>query len=467
MATDNIPSGAAPRIAIVTTDESVQQAAQEVLASVFHTTLLSSGDQVLPLLAEVSVEAVILDLESAQTSDDETLKLVRTLRHHDENLVLLGFTRSHNKASRNRFEQAGIGHCFVAPVDFEEVQAVLHGALEERSAEIKNRSLREEARARNSFCQMIGGSEPMRLVYDAISRVAESNVNVLVRGESGTGKELAAQAIVACGPRRDKPFVSVNCAALPESLIEAELFGHEKGAFTDAHESRAGHIESANGGTLFLDEIGTLGLALQSKLLRVLEQRVVQRIGSRTSKKIDFRLIAATNEDLEQAVHTGRFREDLYYRINVVPIILPPLRERPGDVAILLDHFLRMYCAANRLPLKRLDSDALEILEEHSWPGNVRELENLVQRLVIMGSGAVIAAKHLPQQILYNSTARQEALLIPEEGISFDQEIARIELAYLQAALRRTGGKKVAAAGLLQINPQKMKYLCRKYGLQG
>ena len=164
-------------------------------------------------------------------------------------------------------------HCFVAPVDFEEVQAVLHTALEERSAEIENRRIREEARSRNSFCQLIGGSEPMRLVYDAISRVAESNVNVLVRGESGTGKELVAQAIVTSGQRRDKPFVSVNCAALPESLIEAELFGHEKGAFTDAHESRAGHIESANGGTLFLDEIGTLGLALQSKLLRVLEQR--------------------------------------------------------------------------------------------------------------------------------------------------------------------------------------------------
>jgi DNA-binding NtrC family response regulator len=352
-------------------------------------------------------------------------------------------------------------------VDFEEVQAVLHTALEERSAEIENRSLREEARARNSFCQMIGGSEPMRLVYEAISRVAESNVNVLVRGESGTGKELVAQAIVTSGPRKDKPFISVNCAALPESLIEAELFGHEKGAFTDAHESRAGHIESANGGTLFLDEIGTLGLSLQSKLLRVLEQRVVQRIGSRTSKKIDFRLIAATNEDLEQAVHAGRFREDLYYRINVVPIVLPPLRERPGDVAILLDHFLRMYCGANSLPLKCLDPDALEILEEHEWPGNVRELENLVQRLVIMGSGAVITAKHLPQQILYSSTAKQEALLIPEEGISFDQEIARIELAYLQAALRRTGGKKIAAAALLHINAQKMKYLCRKYGLQG
>jgi DNA-binding NtrC family response regulator len=467
MATDNIPTGAAPRIAIVTTDESVQRAAQEILASVFHTTLLGSGEQVLPLLAEASVEAVILDLETAHASDDEMLRMVRTLRDHDENLVLLGFTRSHNKTWRNRFEQAGIGHCFVAPVDFEEVQTVLHGALEERAAEIKNHSLRVEARARTSFCQMIGGSEPMRLVYDAISRVAESNVNVLVRGESGTGKELVAQAIVASGPRRDKPFVSVNCAALPESLIEAELFGHEKGAFTDAHESRAGHIESSNGGTLFLDEIGTLGLALQSKLLRVLEQRVIQRIGSRTSKKIDFRLIAATNEDLEQSVHAGRFREDLYYRINVVPIVLPPLRERPGDVAILLDHFLRMYCAANGVPLKRLDSDALEILEEHHWPGNVRELENLVQRLVIMGSGAVITATNLPQQILYSSTAKQEALLIPEEGISFDEEMARIELAYLQAALRRTSGKKVAAAALLHINAQKMKYLCRKYGLQG
>ena len=467
MTMDTIPTGAAPRIAVVTTDESVQLAAQEVLASAFHTTLLGSGDQILPLLEEASVEALVLDLETACESTQETLRLVRQLRERDEHLVLLGFTRSNNKASRSQFEQAGIGRCFVAPVDFEDVQNVLRSALEERTAEIENRKLREEARGRNSFCDLIGGSDPMRLVYDAIGRVADSNVNVLVRGESGTGKELVAQAIVASGSRKDKPFISVNCAALPESLIEAELFGHEKGAFTDAHEARAGHIEAAHGGTLFLDEIGTLGLTLQSKLLRVLEQHVVQRIGSRTSKKIDFRLIAATNEDLEQAVRAGRFREDLYYRLNVVPIVLPPLRERPGDMAILLDHFLRMYCAANGLPLKRLNADALEILEEYHWPGNVRELENVVQRLVIMGSGAVIAATHLPQQILYNSTARQEALLIPEEGISFDEEMARIELAYLQAALRRTGGKKVAAAALLQINAQKMKYLCRKYGLQG
>ena len=236
MVMDPIPTGAAPRIAVVTTDESVQLAAQEVLASAFHTTLLGSGEQILPFLDEVSLEALILDLETTYASDHEMLGLVRKLRARDENLVLLGFTRSHNKTARHQFEQVGISHCFVAPVDFEEVQSVLHRALEARSSEIENRRLREEARGRNSFCQLIGGSDPMRLVYDAIGRVAESNVNVLVRGESGTGKELVAQAIVATGPRRDKPFVSVNCAALPESLIEAELFGHEKGAFTDAHE---------------------------------------------------------------------------------------------------------------------------------------------------------------------------------------------------------------------------------------
>ena len=188
IAMDTIPTGAAPRIAVVTTDESVQLAAQEVLASAFHTTLLDSGEQVLPLLAEATVEAVILDLETAHASDDQMLRLVRQLREHDEDLVLLGFTRSHNKTSRRQFEQAGIGQCFVAPVDFEEVQAVLRAALEERSAEIENRRLREEARERNSFCQLIGGSEPMRLVYDAISRVAESAVNVLVRGKAAREK---------------------------------------------------------------------------------------------------------------------------------------------------------------------------------------------------------------------------------------------------------------------------------------
>jgi len=302
----------------------------------------------------------------------------------------------------------------------------------------------------------------MLRVYQAIQAVSDSNTSVIVRGESGTGKELIARAIVQTSSRRDKPYVCLNCSAIPESLIESELFGHEKGAFTGADSARPGLIESAHGGTLFLDEITTLDHSLQSKLLRVLQERVVQRVGGRAAKKIDFRLIAATNDNLEELVKQGRFREDLYYRINVVPIFVPPLRERKGDIPLLIDHFLRLYSAANNRPLKQLEPETLEIMEDYSWPGNVRELENIVQRLVVMSNGARIQATHLPQQLLFSSAASQEAILIPEEGVNFDAEMERIELAYLTAALNRTKGRKSAAAALLHIDPQRMKYLCRK-----
>ncbi|HEU5451839.1 MAG TPA: sigma-54 dependent transcriptional regulator [Terriglobales bacterium] len=314
-----------------------------------------------------------------------------------------------------------------------------------------------------SFHFLIGGSEPMRRVYQAIARLAASDTTVIIRGESGTGKELVARSIVAAGPRHDKPFISLNCAALPEPLIEAELFGHEKGAFTGAHTARPGQMEMAHGGTLFLDEIGTLGLELQSKFLRVLEDRVVTRLGGRTTKRVDFRLLTATNEDLEALVKAGRFREDLFYRIHVVPLMLPPLREREGDIALLANHFLRLVCATNNVPLKRIEPEAMDVLEAYTWKGNVRELENLIQRLVVMVEGPAITLSDLPEQILLASNTTQEALLIPEAGIDFDEEMARIEVAYLGAALRRSGGKKIAAARLLKIKPQKMKYLCRKY----
>jgi transcriptional regulator with PAS, ATPase and Fis domain len=285
---------------------------------------------------------------------------------------------------------------------------------------------------------------------------------VVLRGESGTGKELVASAIVQTGNRRDKPYICLNCSAIPESLMESELFGYEKGAFTGAEGAKAGLIESADGGTLFMDEITTLDHGLQSKLLRVLQERTVQRVGGRSAKKIDFRLIAASNDDLEELVRQGRFREDLYYRINVVPIFIPPLRDRRGDIALLVDHFLRIYCAANHKPLKQLDPEALEIMEDYSWPGNVRQLENMAQRLVLMNDSAIIRAARLPQQLLQSSTAGQEAILIPPDGVDFDAEMGRIELAYLTAALHRTGGRKTAAAALLHIDPQRMKYLCRK-----
>ena len=318
-----------------------------------------------------------------------------------------------------------------------------------------------------SFHFLIGGSESMRRVYQAIVRVAHSETTVILRGESGTGKELVARSIVAAGPRAEKPFISLNCAALPEALIDAELFGHERGAFTGAHASVPGQIELAQAGTLFLDEIATLSLELQSKLLRVLEYHTVTRLGGRTAKRVDFRLLTATNEDLEAMVQAGRFREDLYYRINVAPIMLPPLSEREGDIPLLTDHFMRLYCASNDVPFKRLNQDAMDVLESYGWPGNVRELENLVQRLVLMVEGPVITVEDLPSQLLLYSNVKQESLLIPPEGITFDEEIARIEVAYLEAALRRTQGRKVDAARLLRVKPQKLKYLCRKYQIGG
>ena len=456
----------ARRIAIVTTDESVLPDVEKFLAPNFNTTFLNNPDDILPLLTQVPLDAILLDVDTVAGSTAQGLEVLQELRGMSEDFVLIALTRSHSHSVRRKATEAGADDFFVAPVDFDELRLVLERALDQRRIAIENRRLREQIAQKYSFCELIGGSEPMRRVYDAITRVADSTTTILIRGESGTGKELVARALVMTGPRSEQPFISLNCGAIPESLIEAELFGHEKGSFTGADASRAGHIEAAHGGTLFLDEIGSLPLPLQSKLLRVLEERTVQRIGGRGTKKVDFRLITATNEDLEQAVRGGRFREDLYYRIHVVPIFLPPLRERQGDLPLLADHFLRIYCAANDLPLKRFESEAVEILEEHSWPGNVRELENLIQRMVLMVEGGSITVKHLPQQILMDSTVGHESLLIPEKGIDFDKEMARIEAAYLQAALRRAGGKKVTAAHLLRINPQKMKYLCRKYRIE-
>src|SRR5262249_52135149 len=432
---------------------------EESLVPIFHTTVLNPSEPVLATVAEMPVEAALVDLDGGDGAPQIGLEIVQQLRGLDPTLVLFALTRSRSKAIRTSAKKSGANEFYVAPVDFSQLRIVLQHALEKRRREIERLELQQKAVSGYSFCGLIGGSEPMRRVYDAIGRVADGSATVLVRGESGTGKELVAQAIVASGNRRDRPFISVNCAALPESLIEAELFGHERGSFTGAHESRAGHIEAANGGTLFLDEIGTLGLSLQSKLLRVLEQRIVQRVGAKSGKKIDFRLVWAANEDLETAVKAGRFREDLYYRINVVPISLPPLRERKDDIALLVNHFLKFYSEANSLPTKRIDTEALGVLEDHPWPGNVRELENLLQRLVLMIREPRITIKHLPQQVLYASNATQESLLIPEEGLSFDEEIARIEVAYLQAALRRTKGQKTAAAILLRMDRQKMKYL--------
>jgi DNA-binding NtrC family response regulator len=453
------------RVLLVTTDKDALAEFRQVLPASLESILVPSVEAMFTEIERASTDAVILDLDVIATTVSSAVTRLKEIRDSYQDLVIVALTRSRNRAERLKAQKAGADEFFEAPIEAQELKVVLEHAIAKRRLEIEDRQLREEVEEKYTFGEIIGGCEAMQAVYDAISRVAKSNSTVLIRGESGTGKELAARAIVTLSKRSEKPFISLNCGALPESLIESELFGHERGAFTGADSARAGHVELADGGTLFLDEISSLGLGLQSKLLRALQEKTVTRLGGKNPRKIDFRLIAATNDNLEEMVHAGRFREDLYYRINVIPIDLPPLRGRQTDIPILIDHFLRVYCTANDVPLKQVDPDVLEVLEDYSWPGNVRELENLMQRLSLMVSDAVIRLKHLPQSILQASSAKQEALLIPEGGVSFDEEMSRIEVAYLQAALQRTGGRKAAAAALLRIPPQKMKYLCRKYGL--
>ena len=437
------------------------QARLIIAANGFEITPFSSAREFLNKSKAADFAAVLLDVEEEGATIERAALIVKSLSEAALEIPVVVLARP-RRGFGARLKAAGADEVVQWNIEPEQLQEALTQILTARAEAVESERQRKSAE-RYQFRELVGTSEAMMLVYEAIHRVATTNTTVMIRGESGTGKELVARAIQASGPREAKPFVAVNCAAIPETLIESELFGYEKGAFTGASQAHEGHFEAAHTGTIFLDEIGSLSLGLQGKLLRVLEEHTIQRIGSKKPQRIDFRLITATNEDLEEMVRAGRFREDLFYRIHVVPIFLPPLRERIEDIAPLVNYFLGMYCVLNNLPEKRVEPDVLEVLEDYPWPGNVRELENLVQRLVLMTDGKLITVRHLPQHLLYHSTASQEKLLIPDEGIVFDEEIARIETAYLQAALRRTEGKKVAAASLLHISPQKMKYLCRKY----
>jgi DNA-binding NtrC family response regulator len=457
--------GDAYSVAVVTVDTAEFAEMRRGLLPEFRVTLADTESSIKDAVEDPGIRAMLLDLDSIGDAAAEGIEVLQAIRAIRDDIVIIALTKSRERNLPLHASQAGADEFVLSPVNYEELRAVLSRAVEKRALELEGRRVVQQAESRSAFHSLIGASAAMQKLYQTIQAVAESNTTVVLRGESGTGKELIAKAIVQCSDRAEQPYVCLNCAALPESLIESELFGYEKGAFTGADAARAGHIESALGGTLFLDEITTLNPGLQSKLLRVLQERTVQRVGGRSSRKIDFRLICATNDDVEDLVKKGRFREDLYYRINVVPIIVPPLRDRDGDVPLLADHFLRIYCAASRKPLKSMQPDVLETLEDYPWPGNVRELENLIQRLVVMVTGPNITMEHLPQHLLQHSASGQEAMLIPEDGVDFDAEMGRIEVAYLSAALRRTGGKKSAAAMLLRVDTQRMKYLCRKFQL--
>jgi Nif-specific regulatory protein len=337
----------------------------------------------------------------------------------------------------------------------------VHRLIEEDKRRLvdENTHLRQELRERYDFSNLVGGNGPMREIYEQVTQVAGTNTTVLIRGESGTGKELIAHAIHYSSLRAKKPFVKVSCAALPESLIDSELFGHEKGAFTGAEARRKGRFELAEGGTLFLDEIGDVNLATQVKLLRVLQQREFDRVGGTETVKANVRLVAATNKDLEKAMAAGTFREDLYYRLNVFTMFVPPLRERKADLLLLVDHFLEKFAREHQRSIKRISTPAIDMLASYHWPGNVRELENTLERAVVTCDGEVIHGHHLPPSL---QTAEASGTVT---RVSLKEAVSAYEKDLIQDALKTTRGNRAKAARLLDTTERIINYKVRTYGI--
>jgi len=311
------------------------------------------------------------------------------------------------------------------------------------------------------FEALIGQAPNFEAMLRSAKMVASTDVTVLMVGETGTGKEVLANALQSRSPRRGRPFITLNCAALPESLVESELFGHRRGAFTGAIANQTGRLQAANGGTLFMDEVDSLPLPVQAKLLRFLETGEIQPVGDTQPVRVDVRIIAATNTDLEQRIEAGEFRRDLYYRLNVVPLEIPPLRERMGDIQLLLNHFLRYFAQDHKLPPCTLSKSALSRLQEHPWPGNVRELRNVCERLSILLAGRVIEEKNLPHEILNPPSDQKGGFILPEGGI----ELEKVEVDLITQALARTNGNRSRAARLLGISRDTLLYRMQKYGI--
>jgi DNA-binding NtrC family response regulator len=459
------PSSLKSTVGLVAEAASLRRELENFLGSDFNIVKAGSYDEAYPLLEQGSLDVLVLAVHSA-AEVQASLDLLEALGNSELDTLVVVISDDQRPQTVLRIVRAGAYDCLLAPLNLAVLKVVIERAVEKVRIERENRLLRQEISRKSQVGDLLGSTEAMQHLFESIKRVARSNATVAIRGESGSGKELVARAIHDHSPRRDRAFVSVNCAALPETLMESELFGYEKGAFTGATATKEGRIEAAHRGTLFLDEIGTLSLSLQSKLLRILEDQTLVRLGGKKSLRVDFRLVTATNEDLEKAVEENRFREDLYYRIHVVPLFVPPLRERAGDIPLLVEYFVKLYCVTNRIPPKRVDEDALQALKSYSWPGNVRELENVIQRLVVMSEGDVITLNSLSRDIRQTvARGNRNDLRFPPSGINLEKEVAGFEKQWIERAIAEAQGVKVQAGRLLGLNKAKMKYLCRKYSL--
>jgi DNA-binding NtrC family response regulator len=375
------------------------------------------------------------------------------VRHRSETLciIITGYATIKTSVAAMRL---GAYDYLAKPVDPQELRLVISRALEHKHLKQENLQLKKQLYKRFGFANIIGTSEAITQVFDLIKKVADTDSTVLLLGESGTGKELIARAIHYNSYRRQGPLIPVNCAAIPEELLESELFGHERGAFTHAVRTRIGRFEQASGGTIFLDEIADMSPSLQVKILRVLQDRAFERIGGVKTIRVDIRVVAATNQDLEEMVRQGRFRKDLYYRLNVIPIKVPPLRERQSDIPLLATHFLQEFSRKKKKVLKRLSPQVLELLCQYSWPGNVRELENLMERLVILSEEDVVEASDLPERFhtIYPPAVAPRLEEFSDQGIHFSNAMKEFERNLILKALDKSNWVKSRAAQLLHLN---------------
>uniref|UniRef100_A0A7V6A3J2 Sigma-54-dependent Fis family transcriptional regulator n=1 Tax=Desulfobacca acetoxidans TaxID=60893 RepID=A0A7V6A3J2_9BACT len=439
-------------ILVVEDDRAQREALQEILHQEgYDLETVPDGETGLKRLQEQGYDLVLTDLSLPGIGG---LDILRFLVHHQPHclcIIVTGYATVKNSVDAMRL---GAYDYLPKPVDPQELRLVVQRALEHQRLQQENLQLKKQLFKRFGFANIIGTSEPIVQLFDLIRKVADTDSTVLILGESGTGKELIARALHYNSQRRHGNLVAVNCAAIPEELLESELFGHERGAFTHAVRTRIGRFEQANGGTIFLDEIADMSPGLQVKLLRVLQDRSFERIGGIKSIKVDIRVIAATNQELEALVKQGNFREDLYYRLNVIPVRVPPLRERVGDIPLLVKHFLQEFSKKKKKPAKRLSPQAMDLLVRYPWPGNVRELENLMERLVILTEGDEIKVDDLPQRFREADSMgiEDKSLDFPLEGLNLPQALQDLERRLILKALERSNWVKSRAAQLLNLN---------------
>jgi DNA-binding NtrC family response regulator len=438
-------------ILVVDDDDSGREALTLLLRSVgYDVTSAATGESALDLIDLQQYQVIVSDLLLPDKSGLDILQHVQKVSPSTELIVVTGHASAQTAV---RAMKEGAFDYITKPVDFDELKIVVAKALEKQRLLSENIFLRRQLQGRFEFNNIIGSSPAMNLVFERMNRIVKTDSAVLVSGESGTGKELVARALHYNGTRRDKPFIAVNCSAIPETLLESELFGHVRGAFTGAIKDKPGKFEAANHGTVFLDEIGTLPLHLQAKLLRVLQEHEVERVGSNKTIKLHVRVISATNSDLEEMVSRGEFREDLYYRLNVIPLHLPPLRERQQDIMYLISFFLEKQCRImGRMPCS-ISKQALEALEQYSWPGNVRELENMIERMIVLTDANVLTLEDVPDKIVAEQSSEEaHCFKLPGMGIDLVETVSRIEQSYIVQAVASAGGIKAKAAKLLGIN---------------